>query len=243
MTSRLVKSIIISSIFTAAGAYAQGGQIYPFQYFESLPTSFEPGSSRVYPGVIASINSAELNVNPTNVLYVAPKKAKVAVTAFAANEFAGCQEVRNDSIVSDELSAIFKTTVDTLRVDSEFVLELATEETKAKRACKDAIVSRSSQKDELCKISRDLSELRAQSSEDLTPTLTKLNTIRDTVATRLDTYGNQLGGTAGAVVELWDKAEIEEVRSLNPGKIVQVVPLKNVTFNFEAGWEKNSALC
>jgi hypothetical protein len=243
-----MKTIFKTSLFIASTMGSQylaaqdAGLVLPFQYFESVPISFDPGGSHVFPGVRASISNAELKVRPTDLLFIAPKKAKVEVTSFAANEFAGCAEVKNDSVAADELSAVYRETVEILKNDSIFLVELNKDELEAKRACKKAIVDRSPDKNTLCEISRDLGKLRAESSQDLTPTLEKLNGIRETVSKRLDTYGSQLGGFAGAVVELWDKAELEDVRTRNPGKSVQVVPFQDITFDFVAGEEKNGAL-
>src|SRR5690349_16807781 len=102
-------SLVLGSMLLTSPGFSQSVQVYPFQYFDSRSVSFDAVSSRVYPGVQANINSTNgLHVTPSNVLYVAPRKAKVGVTAFGANEFAGCAEVQNDSVVADELSAIFK---------------------------------------------------------------------------------------------------------------------------------------
>ncbi len=242
MKQNIVKTIICCAIFTASGVKAQEGAVYPFKFAESLATSYDQGTSEVYPGVIASINNAELKVNPTNTLFVAPKRAKVAVASFAANEFSGCQEIKNDSIVTDELSAAFLDESKNLRQQSAWILELETDVLKAKRECKEAVLARSPEKTEICAVSKELSDLRSSSSEEILPTLKKINEIRDIVSTRLDTYGNQYGGTATAIVELWDRAEIDDVKQRNPDKNVLVVPIRDVSFNFIAGLEKNSAL-
>jgi hypothetical protein len=233
---------LFTSVFLSSIASAQSGQIYPFQYFEHLPVQFDPGDSRVFPGVRASIQSSELNLDTTNVLYLAPKKAKVAVTSFVREEFAACQEVRNESVLSVELSNIYKDVVATYRAKAAFALELTTDVTNAKRSCKNALIAKSPDAVEICRLSKSLAELEAQEAESMSSTLKELNDLRDAASVRMDEYGNQYGGSAGAIVELWDKSELEEVKQRNPGKVVQIVPMGEIMFDFTADIEKDSAL-
>lgn len=237
-------SLALGSLLLSPAARSQSAQVYPFQYFESLNVSFDAASSRVYPGVHTDLNGTDgLQVRPSNVLYVAPRKAKVGVTAFGANEFAGCAEVQNDSVVADELSSIFKEKTDQYKLDTSFTTEVQAKEIEAKRSCLAAMEAGAANAKSLCDLAKNYSSLRISSSESYASTLKELNEIREIVAKQLETYGNQYGGFATATVELWDKQEIDEVKAANPGKVVQIVPLKDeILFDFVPGLEKNSEL-
>jgi len=242
MKLNFVTTIFISLFWSAQASSGESGQIYPFQYFEGLPVPFDPGESQVFPGVRASIQNSELDVETTNVLYIAPKKAKVAVTSFVTEEFAACQEVRNDSVVTAELSNIYNDIVDTYRTQASWELELTRDVVHAKRSCKEALVAKQADANDLCALAKSLSQLAAEGAQDLNSSLKELNNIRDSIALRMDTYGHQYGGTAGAIVELWDQTEVEKVRQLNPGKEVHVVPMRDIMFDFSADVEKESVI-
>jgi hypothetical protein len=156
---------------------------------------------------------------------------------------ANCQALQSDKSVETTLAKVYESKAKVLESDQEFLVMLQKDEKAQNELCLQAMKTAAANKGEVCQLAKEYRQMRQDfTAESITPQIQELDTIRDSVSKRISEYGTQYGGYAGAIVELFDAAELDEVRQLNPGKAVQVVPIKNVVFSFNAGIEADAAL-
>jgi phosphoheptose isomerase len=226
----------------ANSLFAQG-MVLPFKYAEGPMTLINQAGSVVYPGVMNSAVNGQLQVVPTETLFVAPKKAKTQLAGIVQAPGSNCQAFNNDKAVETTLSEVYKSKVDTLASDQDFLVQIQTEEKAQNLLCLDAMKSSNPKKLEICALAKEYRQMRLDTmAENILPQIKDLNDVREMVSMRIADYGNQYGGYAGAIVSLFDQKELDDVQAANPGKNIRVVPVKKIIFSFNAGIEAAAAL-
>lgn len=240
--SKLWIPSLLLSLLVSLPAAAQEGAVLPFQYSEGLVPPFQQGQSRVLPGVMASISShADFKLTPTQTLFLVPSRAKVSLGEIVESPGASCQAFQKDRQLEDDLAAVVLSATQRLRQENAFADDMATKVDEAKKACFEATLKRAPEKQELCDTAKELRGLQKVFADDeLLPELEKLNKVRDMIAKRIEVYGTSYGGYAGAIVNLFDAAEVDEVQTLNPGYSVRLVNIKDVVFGFNASVEADA---
>ncbi len=238
------KNLVALCLLSLSSPLFAQNLILPFKYAEELTPAYNSAGSVVYPGAAAGIGTnTELNVHPVQTLFVAPKRSKVQLGAIVRSPGANCQAFEKDKLVETSLSDVYANKVKMLSEDDAFLLELKDAAREANRSCLDAMKKADTNKAQLCANAAELRKMEADvTKESVLPQLTALNDIRDMVSKRIADYGDQYGGYAGAIVDLFSPEEIAEVESANPNHDVKVVPIKKVFFSFNAGIEAQAAL-
>jgi len=223
-------AVILSSPALAA-------EILPMHYAEGFAGSIDSGESRVLPGAKVEIIDGKATAIPVPVLYIAPSKSRVAASQFQVNQAANCSVIKNELQVEATASTLASDAVKMVAEDFTLIKELNVDKDKAIKECLAARKTRQPDATEICAYKDELLETIKDLNETTAPVTASVQAILDSASKRINDFGSEIGGYAGADIRLFDKAEIDQVKQLNPGKEVRVVPMSKITFSFNPGEE------